>query len=344
MRDDRDGRYDREMRYGRRGRQRDDEEWLGRGEYGAAYEAPYRGGFHGYGMGYRGGALRSRGSYEAGQLRSGLNPVDEFEFEWGGGYVGGRGYGGTNYDYQHGYQTGGFDVRATPLPGTQRRRGRQTSPATRGGFSWSEYEQPRAEPRGPARYGYGPYHERLLRRRRSDEEIRADVEETLFYDTWVDADRIQVEVEDGVVTLKGTLPNFDEVRYATEDAWDVDGVRGVRTLLEVDEFGRESEGTAEAGATGEAEALAGGRGSGAAAGARRAEPPAEASERGGAAEMSEPTRSAGEGGQAGEARAEASGTESTTRARAAERKEGSASGSRSRRSTSSKQKSKKDED
>ncbi len=222
---------DRESRYARRGAWSDDEP-IGRGEYGAEYEAPYSAGFRGYGLGYRGGALRSRGSYQAGQLRSGLNPVDEFEFEWGGGYVGGRGYGGTNYDYEHGYQVGSRGRHTPTMRGADVRPRRPTSPATRGGYSWSEREY--GEPLGPARYGYGPYHHRLRRRRRSDDQIRADVEEALFYDTWVDADRIQVEVEDGVVTLRGTLASFDEIRYATDDAWDVDGVRGVRTELEVE--------------------------------------------------------------------------------------------------------------
>lgn len=39
-----------------------------------------------------------------------------------------------------------------------------------------------------------------------------------------------------------TLPSYDEVRYATDDAWDVDGVRGVRSDLEVAEPGRREEG------------------------------------------------------------------------------------------------------
>jgi hypothetical protein len=86
---------------------------------------------------------------------------------------------------------------------------------------------------GPSRYGLGPYHERLKQRRRSDAELREEVEEALFYDTWVDADAITVEVKDGVVTLRGELPNFEEIRYATDDAWDVDGVVGVRSELTV---------------------------------------------------------------------------------------------------------------
>ena len=86
---------------------------------------------------------------------------------------------------------------------------------------------------GPARYGLGPYHERLRSRKRSDDELREEVQEALFYDTWVDADAITVEVRDGVVFLRGELPNYDEIRYATDDAWDVEGVRGVRSELTV---------------------------------------------------------------------------------------------------------------
>jgi hypothetical protein len=87
---------------------------------------------------------------------------------------------------------------------------------------------------GPARYGLGPYYRRLEQRRRPDDEVRKEVEEALFYDTWVDAEAITVEVKEGVVTLRGSLPDHEEIRYATDDAWDVDGVRGVRTELRVD--------------------------------------------------------------------------------------------------------------
>lgn len=86
---------------------------------------------------------------------------------------------------------------------------------------------------GPARYGLGPYHHRLRTRRRPDEDVRKDVEDALFYDTWVDAESITVEVKEGVVTLKGELPDYHEVRYATDDTWDVDGVRGVHCHLTV---------------------------------------------------------------------------------------------------------------
>jgi hypothetical protein len=86
---------------------------------------------------------------------------------------------------------------------------------------------------GPARYGLGPYYRRLRERRRPDDELRQEIEEALFYDTWVDAEAIRVEVSDGVVTLRGDLPDHEEIRYATDDAWDVEGVRGVRSELRV---------------------------------------------------------------------------------------------------------------
>lgn len=86
---------------------------------------------------------------------------------------------------------------------------------------------------GPSRYGLGPYHDRLRKRRRSDDELREEVEEALFYDTWVDAEAIAVDVTDGVVTLRGRLPSYEEIRFATDDAWDVDGVVGVRSELTV---------------------------------------------------------------------------------------------------------------
>jgi hypothetical protein len=91
---------------------------------------------------------------------------------------------------------------------------------------------------GPSRYGLGPYYQRLLNRRRPDDELKEEVGEALFYDSWVDAEAISVEVDDGIVTLRGSLPNYEEVRYAIDDAWDVDGVRGVRSELDVRERSR----------------------------------------------------------------------------------------------------------
>lgn len=91
---------------------------------------------------------------------------------------------------------------------------------------------------GPQRYrraALGPYYERVSTRTYDDAALKLAVQEGLFHDTWVDAERIVVEVEDGVVSLAGRLRGYDEIRYACDDAWDVPGVRGVRCLLTVEE-------------------------------------------------------------------------------------------------------------
>jgi hypothetical protein len=150
-------------------------------------------------------------------------------------YDGGFGRGGAEYDREaaarEAYTPGGFG------PEWQRRErgggydGDFRPPHRLGGGEgapWTEQTM-----NGPARYGLGPYHRRLEQRRRPDEELKHDVEEALFYDTWVDSEAITVEVRDGVVALRGELPDHDEVRYATDDAWDVEGVRGVRCELRV---------------------------------------------------------------------------------------------------------------
>jgi hypothetical protein len=147
-------------------------------------------------------------------------------------YDGGFGGGGGEYDREaaarEAYTPGGFgpEWRRHAAGGYD---GDFRPPHGRGGEADAGQTM-----NGPARYGLGPYHRRLEQRRRPDDELKHDVEEALFYDTWVDAEAISVEVRDGVVSLRGALPDHDEVRYATDDAWDVEGVRGVRCELRVD--------------------------------------------------------------------------------------------------------------
>lgn len=57
--------------------------------------------------------------------------------------------------------------------------------------------------------------------------------QTLFEDTWLDARNIAIEVERGVVTLSGTVRDHMAARYAWDDAWESEGVRGVISRLEV---------------------------------------------------------------------------------------------------------------
>lgn len=67
----------------------------------------------------------------------------------------------------------------------------------------------------------------------SDGEILRGVRSRLYEDVWLDVDRIDVAVEDGVVTLSGEVDDFLEARYAWDDAWETAGVRGVVNQLRV---------------------------------------------------------------------------------------------------------------
>jgi hypothetical protein len=66
-----------------------------------------------------------------------------------------------------------------------------------------------------------------------DHEIEQAVRENLYQDSWIDADNIDIEVRDGVVKLSGEVDDFLQSRYAWDDAWETDGVRGVLNQLVV---------------------------------------------------------------------------------------------------------------
>lgn len=66
-----------------------------------------------------------------------------------------------------------------------------------------------------------------------DDDVLEAVRARLYEDVWLDVDRINVEVEDGVVTLTGEVDDFLEARYAWDDAWETQGVRGVINHLAV---------------------------------------------------------------------------------------------------------------
>lgn len=67
----------------------------------------------------------------------------------------------------------------------------------------------------------------------TDGEIREAVLENLFQDTWINPDRIDIDVDRGVVTLGGEVRDFMEARYAWDDVWESAGVRGVVNNLTV---------------------------------------------------------------------------------------------------------------
>jgi hypothetical protein len=69
--------------------------------------------------------------------------------------------------------------------------------------------------------------------KRNDERIKEDVSEALQNDYDVDASNIEVEVNDGEVTLRGEVQSRQEKRAAEDCAEDVAGVKDVTNQLRV---------------------------------------------------------------------------------------------------------------
>lgn len=67
----------------------------------------------------------------------------------------------------------------------------------------------------------------------SDEGIKKDVTDELYWDGRVNAADVNVEVQDGTVTLTGTVPTYAAREAAYEDAWNVADVTEVTNHIEV---------------------------------------------------------------------------------------------------------------
>lgn len=156
--------------------------------------------------------------------------------QWGGpsslpGYD--RGYGGPRrggYDRGYGrdFRRGGYDRGGWAGPPRGWRHAEQLlpRPPVREPFVPAEaYRRhpemdraPRAHGAGWASGGDGSL---------SDTELERAVRRKLREDGWLDPRRIRVSAADGVVTLTGEVGDFMEARYAWDDAWETEGVRGV---------------------------------------------------------------------------------------------------------------------
>lgn len=69
--------------------------------------------------------------------------------------------------------------------------------------------------------------------RRSDERIRDEVSDRLSDDHWLDASDIEVRVENGEVTLTGTVTDRDSKRRAERLAESASGVSDVQNNIKV---------------------------------------------------------------------------------------------------------------
>ena len=76
---------------------------------------------------------------------------------------------------------------------------------------------------------------------KSDEELRRDVLAELEYEPSIDARKIGVAVEDGIVTLTGEVPSFAEKWNAERAVERVEGVRGIVNKIEVKPIGEFSD-------------------------------------------------------------------------------------------------------
>jgi hypothetical protein len=66
-----------------------------------------------------------------------------------------------------------------------------------------------------------------------DAEIRRRVWQNLMEDGFIDAGAMRIDVKDRVVTLRGEVADYMEARYAWDDAWEAEGVRGVISKLTI---------------------------------------------------------------------------------------------------------------
>lgn len=68
---------------------------------------------------------------------------------------------------------------------------------------------------------------------RTDDLIKRDVVDQLVWDNRVDASKVSVEVSNGTVTLRGTVPSYLASLSAESDTFSVLGVTNLRNQLEV---------------------------------------------------------------------------------------------------------------
>lgn len=70
---------------------------------------------------------------------------------------------------------------------------------------------------------------------KTDAEIEDDIRQQLFWSPFVESDQIQVSVDNGIATLKGTVDDWSERKAARDNAYD-GGAIAVIDRLEVDRF------------------------------------------------------------------------------------------------------------
>lgn len=68
----------------------------------------------------------------------------------------------------------------------------------------------------------------------TNEKLKRDLIDQLYWDGRVDASKVKVEVDNGVATLSGAVPTYGNRLAAEQDAWSVRGIREVENRLVVE--------------------------------------------------------------------------------------------------------------
>lgn len=168
------------------------------------YQGGYQGGYGGQGFQDRYTGQEYRGDYGGSQHRG-----FEGQQQYGGQGFGGQGYGGQGYGGSEGWQTYG-------QPGASGYGGMSRSPAYVYGYVVTTYTG-----RGPKGY------------KRSDERIQEEISDELTRHPEIDASDIEVQVQDGEVTLSGTVDDRKTKRLAEDLAEQCSGVQQVHNRVRV---------------------------------------------------------------------------------------------------------------
>jgi BON domain len=231
----RDDYYDRDQEEWRRRRERE-QQWGGQGQgYGqSGYgQGGYgQGGFGqgGYGQSFgTGGYGRGYGqSFERGEHQGAYGQGGFGQGEYGrGAYGGSYGQGGPEQSgWRGGYEESQRYGEAGRYPGSGYGQGYGGASYGQSGYVPLTYTSAiivgRFYGRGPKGY------------RRSDERIREDISEELYRHPDIDASEIEVQVQNGEVTLNGKVEDRHQKRLAEDIVERSSGVTDVHNRLKVD--------------------------------------------------------------------------------------------------------------
>ena len=92
-------------------------------------------------------------------------------------------------------------------------------------------KKPREDSYSGYYWGNEPYDSSKIPGRKSDEELKNDIDQNLNNN--INSNRIEVYVDNAAVTLKGSVKTYEERRLAGQEAWNIAGVLKVLNELQV---------------------------------------------------------------------------------------------------------------